>query len=186
MPGRGIYMKDEHIKQFVLNYLRTHVTKKDLVIDATVGNGFDTITLANLASKVIGFDIQKEAIDTTKKKLSDLDIHNVELVLDSFETIASYTGYKGVVFNLGYLPNGNKTLTTIASITLKTIQVIVDQMRIDDFILITAYPGHPEGFKESRLLLDYIKTLNTNYISLIYQIQNRLNAPFVIVIERQK
>lgn len=186
MRGRVINMKDEHIKNFVKTYLETHVTKNDLVIDATVGNGFDTITLSKLALKVIGFDIQKVAIEKVSKELIVNDIRNVELIHDSFECISQISGYKGVVFNLGYLPNGDKTITTLAETTLKTLKMIVNQMNIHDFILMTAYPGHPEGLKESTLLLDYVKTLNTNYISLTYQIQNRVNAPFVIVIERQK
>lgn len=186
MRGKVIYMKDDHIKQFVQNYLKTHVQKTDTIIDATVGNGYDTIYIASLAKQVIGFDIQSKALAVTQEKLMDLGIHNVSLIHDSFEKISTLTSYRGVVFNLGYLPNGDKSITTTAIVTLSTVQTILSQMKVDDFILMTVYPGHDEGKQESEVLNAYIKTLNASFITLIYQIQNRQDAPYVILIEKIK
>ena len=183
MRGKVIYMKDNHIQSFVIQYLKTHITKEDTVIDATVGNGFDTVLLASLAKQVIGFDIQKIAIDRTLSKLAELSIHNVTLKHASFENMVNHENIKGTVFNLGYLPNGDKSITTNADIALNTLKKIVLKMRKDDFILITAYPGHPEGKNEADMILSYVRTLPNSYLSLIYQIQNRNNAPFVIIIE---
>lgn len=179
-------MKDEHIRNFVIEYLKKHVTNQDLVIDATVGNGYDTLLLSQLAARVIGFDIQKIALERTEQRLTEAGCSNVTLVHQSFEHIQSIQGYKGVVFNLGYLPQGDKTITTNVTTTLSTVQWIAQQLPPDGFILITAYPGHPEGALEARALLEWVQTLDHSYISLIYQIQNRQHAPFNIVIERNK
>lgn len=179
-------MKDDHIKQFVHTFLKSHVTKTDTIIDATVGNGYDTLLLSELALQVIGFDIQQQAIDLTEQRLQSSNANNVTLIHDSFETISNFKGYKGVVFNLGFLPNGDKSITTLADITLRTVQSIASQMQMNDFILLTAYPGHPEGQKEANYLSEYIKTLDSNFIAITYQIQNRWNAPFVISIEKIK
>lgn len=186
MHGKVIGMKDEHIRNFVIDYLERHVTKQDLVIDATVGNGFDTVLLSKLALHVIGFDIQAIAIETTQRQLDIQGCHNVTLYHQSFENIKTLQGYKGVVFNLGYLPHGDKNITTHVKTTLSTVQWITQQLPPDGFILITAYPGHPEGEIEANALLEWAITLDSSFISLIYQIQNRAYAPFNIVIERQK
>ena len=178
-------MKDNHIQQFVIDYLKTHVTKSDVVVDATVGNGHDTLLLASLAKHVIGFDIQAVAIERTLQKIKNSSIENVTLFNDSFENISKIEAYKGVVFNLGYLPNGDKSITTQALVTLDTLKSITQQMQNDDFILITAYPGHPEGTLEADLILKYVQTLPRSFLSLIYQIQNRKNAPFIILIEKR-
>jgi methylase of polypeptide subunit release factors len=186
MLGREIYMKDDHIQRFVHDYLKSHVNKNDIMIDATVGNGNDTILLASLAKHVIGYDIQSRAIETTREKLIELNVDNVTLRHQSFEKIENVIDYRGVVFNLGYLPGGDKSITTQPDVTLKTIEVIIKQMDIADFILITAYPGHESGLIEAERLMLLIQKLDTSYVTLTYQIHNRMHAPFVIIIEKQK
>lgn len=179
-------MKDDHIQRFVHEYLNSHVHKSDIVIDATVGNGQDTILLARLAKHVIGYDIQAKAIEITRQKLNELKIDNVTLHHQSFEHIEDVSNYSGVIFNLGYLPGGDKSITTQPDVTLKTIQNIIKQMDGTDFILVTAYPGHEAGLLEANLLMDLIQTLDASFITLTYQIHNRVRAPFVIIIEKQK
>lgn len=62
----------------------------DIVIDATCGNGNDTLMLARLAKKVFAFDVQKKAIDNTKKLLEKNNVKNVELINDSHENLEKY------------------------------------------------------------------------------------------------
>ena len=42
-------------------FLSEVITKEDIVVDATMGNGHDTLFLAQLAKKVYAFDIQEQA-----------------------------------------------------------------------------------------------------------------------------
>ena len=53
-------------------FIREHVRPGALCIDATAGRGYDTALLCALAGpsgRVIAFDIQKEAIDSTRALL---------------------------------------------------------------------------------------------------------------------
>jgi len=183
MLGKVIDMRNDLIHQFKQNYLKSKIVTKDIVIDATLGNGHDTFFLQSLGAIVHGFDIQEKAIFETKNRLDDL--MNIHLHHESFTHLLDYNlSFKGVIFNLGYLPNGDKTITTLAKDTLDIVRRIINQMTPGQFIFITCYPGHSEGMKESELLLSLIKTLPNDYLAFTYQIQNRTNAPFNIVIEK--
>ena len=43
-------------------FLAEVVTKEDVVVDATMGNGHDTLFLAKLVKQVYAFDIQEQAV----------------------------------------------------------------------------------------------------------------------------
>lgn len=181
--GKEIYMRNSLIKDFARDYLFKHIKEGDIIIDATLGNGYDTIYLKSLGATVHGFDIQEKALIKSKENLSDLK--NIHLHHTSFIHMFDYIeDFKGVVFNLGYLPNGDKSITTTKADTLSTVKMIVSKMKQNSFILITAYPGHEEGLLESNALIEYIKDLDSNHLAYIHQIQNRNLAPFNIVIEK--
>lgn len=180
-------MKNNMIN-FVHNYLKENITKADILIDATIGNGNDTLLLAKLAKFVYGFDIQQQAINNTNEKLIENDLKNYQLILDSFENILTYVKtFKGVVFNLGYLPGGNKTITTTTKTTIKTLTTLTAHLKKDMFIIITCYPGHQEGEKESKAVVQYVSSLNSSYRVFKYKLINNLikKPPFVIIIEKR-
>ena len=54
------------ITQWVHEELRRFIRQGDLCIDATVGNGGDTEYLCGLTDRVIGFEIQEEALLNTR------------------------------------------------------------------------------------------------------------------------
>lgn len=171
----------------ILNYVRREIKESikedDYVIDATVGNGNDTLFLATFVTKgkVFGYDIQKEAINATKEKVKDY--HNVYLYHESHENIINLKldkKVKIILFNLGYLPNGDKSITTKASSTLKAIQNGLKILDANGKILVVIYPGHEEGVKEKQTILNWLENYNYHY-----QIKrNTLNpiAPFLVVI----
>ena len=159
--------------------------KTDIVIDATCGNGNDTLMLAKIAKKVYAFDIQKKAIDNTKALLSKNNINNVTLINDSHEYIDKYLDeYKEkislIIFNLGYLPNGNKSITTNYKTTIKAVKKSLLLLNGKGIILVTCYP-HKEGKKEGEEL---IKFLNKNKLHYkIYKNTDNINAPFLIEVK---
>jgi hypothetical protein len=141
--------------------------QNDIMVDATMGNGYDTLFLAKHAKHVYSFDIQQSALDHTKSLLKSHDIHNVSLVLDSHENILSHIHqFKGVLFNLGYLPKGDKSITTTWDVTKKTLEQLMIALPIYGFVAIVVYPGHPAGKIESDGLSSYLQTfdLKTYYI----------------------
>ena len=91
-------------------YIKACVNEGDTVVDATCGNGNDTVFLAQLVGergRVFGFDIQDAAIENTAGKLEELKLlKRVTLIKDGHENMGNYVNenIKAVMFNLGYLP----------------------------------------------------------------------------------
>jgi 16S rRNA G1207 methylase RsmC len=162
----------------------SHLIKKDdILIDATMGNGHDTLFLANHAKKVYAFDIQKQAIETTSLLLEKHQINNVDLILDSHENFSNYVrSFQGVIFNLGYLPHGDKSITTKAFSTIKTIDHMLSKLQQNGYMIIVVYPGHPEGRKESIEIDSYLNTLDTkNYKIIKTDLVHQNNHPPYII-----
>ena len=87
------------------DFLVEVVTKEDIVVDATMGNGHDTLFLAKLAKQVYAFDIQEQALEKTQERLHQAGLTNVQLILQGHETLDQFvTEAKAGIFNLGYLP----------------------------------------------------------------------------------
>ena len=131
--------------------------KYDVAIDATVGNGYDTLFLANYYKKVIGIDIQELAIKRSTEKTKDLK--NVVLYLDDFNNIDKYEYANLIVFNLGFLPGSNRKVKTQ---DYTSNEAILKAYSILDGILIVAcYIQHDGGYEE---YLNLIKSLENNKI----------------------
>lgn len=153
------------------------------MVDATLGNGFDSELLCQLASHVYAFDIQLDAINRSKAKLSKFD--NITYLHESFTNILNHVAnFKGVVFNLGYLPNGDKSITTKHKDTLDIVKKLTSIMKQNQFIILTCYPGHDEGLIEATMLNTYIQTLDSSFLAYTFKIENRHLAPYVIIIEK--
>ena len=168
--------------------------KGDIVIDATMGNGHDTLYLADLVGKegqVFAFDVQEEALKQTSKRLGE-QYPYVHLIHDGHEKLANplptdvYGHISGAVFNLGYLPGGDKTVTTHAHTTIEAIKQLIDWLKPGGLIVLVIYHGHPEG-KKKKVLLDYCRSLHHEEVQVLsYQYMNIHNdPPFVVAIEKK-
>jgi hypothetical protein len=167
-------------------------------IDATCGNGHDTLKLAKilLMSKiqggVIGIDIQQDAISQTKDllqlHLSQEDRANIHLYCQShthFPPLAAMHPIRLIVYNLGYLPKGNKQMTTMTQNTLESVRNALDLIMPGGAVSITCYPGHEEGSKEEKALLQEVSTLSpTSWNVCTHTFPNRLLAPSLILIQK--
>ena len=179
----------KRIIPYAHDMIKEYVNPNSIVVDMTVGNGNDTLFLSKIAYKVYGFDIQEIALTKTKKLLSDSDISNVELIKDNHFFFDNYID-KDIdcfVFNLGYLPGGNKSLTTQSENTYRTILKCLNNLSDNGLVSITLYPGHPEGKIESDYLNEQLLKLPSNeYNVLKYQMINKNNSPYNIFIEKLK
>lgn len=147
-----------------LNHALMHsLLKPDMIVcDMTCGQGYDTEWMAPHVKKVFAFDIQAQALDIAKKRLSHL--HNITYIHASFEKVFDYTQEASLyVFNLGYLPGSDKTIKTTKSVTIKTIQTITSQTP-QAHILMMVYIGHDEGMKEYIAIKHFIETLHTHQV----------------------
>lgn len=183
--------------EFVFKIIETYVSPGDVVIDATAGNGYDTLELAKLAGamgKVYAFDIQPQALEQTKNLLErEGFFHTCTLVLDSHEMMSEYVSQKerevlsAVVFNLGYLPGGKKEKTTRRETTLLAVERALNLICIGGIVAVTMYPGHPEGAEERAALLGFAETLppkqyHTAYLSFPNQ---KKNPPELLLITKK-
>lgn len=123
------------------------------VIDATVGNGFDTVFLAEAvgpSGSVAGYDIQADALEATRRRLDASGLSNVTLHHASHEQIAEIEpgSIAAVMFNLGYLPRGDHEITTTAETTVAAVAAAIDVIRPGGVISILCYRGHAGGPEE--------------------------------------
>ena len=101
------------------DFLAQVITQEDIVVDATMGNGHDTLFLAKLAKQVYAFDIQEQALEKTSQRLQEAGLTNAELILQGHETVDQFvTEAKAAIFNLGYLPSADKSIITQPHTTL--------------------------------------------------------------------
>ena len=124
-----------------------NTTNKDIAIDATVGNGHDTLLLASLFNHVYSFDIQPLAIKRTSEKIKDYS--NVTLINDDFNNIRNHVSelVDLIIFNLGYLPGSNKKVLTSDYNSENAIINAYSLLKDDGTLIICCYLGH-EGGKE--------------------------------------
>lgn len=181
--------------RFSHELLKQSLVEGDIVVDGTVGNGGDTILLATLVGergKVYGFDIQSAALEKTKEKLLLTGLSSrVKLIQEGHENVSQYIPEEeqiaAAVFNLGYLPSGDKSIVTTPSTTLEAIQQLLPKLRKGGLLLIVVYWGHEGGKEEKTALLQYLPTLpQKEYDVLHYQFLNQKNAPpFLLAVEKK-
>lgn len=181
--------------QLALYITLAYVNPGDTVIDATAGNGNDTLTLANAVGEsgsVIAIDIQETAIQNTRKLLLDHGISNAQFILGNFKSIdlyaANYDNISAVIFNLGFLPGGDKNITSQKEDSLTAIKKALNVIKPGGIVTITMYPGHSQGEEEKRALLNFSKTLSaTKYHSVYFNMHNQKDtAPEILAITRKK
>lgn len=152
-------------------------------IDATCGNGFDTLFLCKLAGvngHVKAFDIQQQAIERTTSLLnSNLEFKNYEIILDSHELIPKYISCNidTVVFNLGYLPFSDKTVATKWDTTVAAIQNIMPYLKDNGKIFITTYITHDTG-EEIKEIFKFLSSLDKSKFNVLHiNLINKENTP---------
>jgi methylase of polypeptide subunit release factors len=167
----------------------------DLAIDATVGNGYDTAFLARRvgsAGRVLGFDLQEIALEATRKSLlREGLLERVTLIHQSHaemgEALSQIPGGRrpqAIMFNLGYLPGGDKTVTTRTEETLKALDLALAAIGGGGVVTVVLYPGHEEGLRESRAVTSWGEALPSAYdVTLCRPLNRRPVAPFLLVVE---
>ena len=170
------------------DFLSQVLDKNSIAIDATMGNGNDTVFLSHLAKKVYAFDVQEQALIKTREKLEQLNIKNVQLILDGHQTINRYVTepIRAAIFNLGYLPSADKSVITQPATTLTAIKKILERLEIGGRLAIMVYYGHEGGDKEKDAVLNFVKELDQQHFTvMLYQPLNQINTPpFLVMIEK--
>lgn len=98
-----------------------------------------------------------------------------------------YGKVTGAVFNLGYLPGGDKDIVTRPKTTILALNQILEMMAPEGILVLVIYHGHPEGAVERDYILRYVERLDQNYVHVLrYQFMNQLNnPPFIVALEKR-
>ena len=170
--------------------IETNLKEKDFVVDATCGNGYDSLFIIDKIKQghLFCYDIQKEAINSTDKLLKDNNYNNYTLFNKSHENIdKDLEKYKGkislIVFNLGYLPGSDKSIKTNYKSTINAINKSLNLLNNKGHIVITIYPGHKEGKEESIKIKEYLN--NEKIVYEEYHNTDNIDAPYTINITKR-
>ena len=173
--------------------LREAVQAGDTVIDATMGNGHDTLFLCQLVGetgKVIAYDVQPQAVESTKKRLAEAGVDQwATLHCRGHEHMdeAGVQNVAAIVFNLGWLPGGDKSITTLWETTQVAISAALSLLVKGGICTVCAYPGHEEGDRERFALMDWLSTLRPQEYNVLHHrfLNAGPGAPECFVIQKQ-
>lgn len=184
------------ILNFTHHLLKESVDKGDTVIDATCGNGHDTLFLTKLVGEnghVFGFDIQDQAITNTKNRLAQNKSNNATIIKDSHSNFIHHmpvdklTRLGGAIFNLGYLPGSDKSVITRSESTILAVEGILSHMKQNGIVVLVVYHGHEGGETEKEQLVRYVHLLDQKLFHVLYYgfINQKNDPPFILAIQKR-
>lgn len=168
------------VLEFAHQQIRQVLQAGDTVLDATCGNGHDTLFLAQTVGKtgtVFAFDSQQAALAASRSLLAQhQQLSQVRLIHACHSTLNAYihTPLNAAMFNFGYLPGGDKSITTTATTSLIAIQKTIAQLQQGAVMSLVLYAGHPQGKTEAAAILDFLRTYPQTQLAVVnYQFLNR-------------
>ena len=171
-------------------WIEAHVSEGDLCVDATAGRGRDTLRLCRLAGetgRVIAFDIQPEAIESTRALLRSEGVEGrAELHLDGHEHMDRYAApgtVSCITFNLGWLPGGDHSVNTRAGTSIEAVGKGLELLRDGGLMSICIYYGRDTGYEERDAVLNYLETIDSaRYTAVVSRFVNRGGCPPIPVL----
>lgn len=178
-------MRGYQITKWCQRVMEMEAVKGGSYIDATMGNGNDTLFLCGLAGEsgsVTAFDVQALALERTKKLLSEHGVaRRARLLLDSHVNMDSYVKPASVdviCFNFGYLPGGAHEMSTRAETSVQAIRKGLTLLKPGALMSLCIYSGGDTGFSERAEILALIKSLDARqYTVMLHEYYNRPNNP---------
>lgn len=173
--------------------LLPRVRTAGLLVDATAGNGNDTLFLAVNSppqAKIWAFDIQRAALDKTQALLAiHAVVNKTELVLSSHINVDHYIDQPIdiAMFNLGYLPGKDHYVTTTPASTIAALTAVLKLLNTGGIVSLVVYPGHPTGKLEAQMLQEFLPSLAQTVFTVgCWQMMNQIhNPPLLYIIERK-
>lgn len=183
--------RDRNTIRLAHDYWAEHLRKGDICVDATAGRGKDTLLLCRLVGKagtVYSFDIQEDAISSTRELLEQ-EGEDATLILDTHANLGNYvSSARAVVFNLGYLPGGDHNIGTRAHSSIEAIRAALQIIEPDGFVSICIYYGGDSGFEEKEAVMEFLRSLDyREFTVMVHDFYNRPNCPPIFaVIEKNQ
>ena len=172
-----------------------HLREGDSAVDATAGTGADTCLLAQSVGahgRVYAFDVQEEALKETEQRLSAeglrdrvLLFHRDHETMGSVPELRQDSKIMGIMFNLGYLPHGDKKIVTKTDTTLAALESSVTLLAPKGLLTLCLY-RHPAGLDESRAVEKWCAQLGAGFNVHKLETINKNNPPYLILAEKTK
>jgi len=83
------------------------------------------------------------------------------------------------MFNLGYLPFGDKAIVTTPETTLAGLEQALTLLESGGLISVLAYPGHAGGLVESQCVRGWIDQHTTSLEAVRFQDEGNANSPIL-------
>lgn len=181
-------------RHLAADYMIRSIREGDRVIDATMGNGKDTLFLCELVGEtghVYAFDVQAEAVERTKERVKEAGYDGrATLLLAGHETMAEHVKepVQAVMFNLGWLPGAEHIVTTKTETTLAAVRAACGLIAPGGIVTVCVYPGHEEGTRELLALLEYAASLDVRRFNVAHHrfLNASLQTPQLILIQKNK
>ncbi len=168
--------------------LESEIVTGDFAIDATAGNGHDTVFLARAVGatgRVVAIDIQQQALASTAVRLESEGLRErVMLHCGCHSDLAEIAGSdrpRAIVFNLGYLPGGDHDLITQTENTLKALSAASDILMPRGVLAVVCYPGHIGGDEEAAAVEVFITSLKAQRTARYSMILRDKTTPFLLL-----
>ncbi|MBQ8815410.1 MAG: class I SAM-dependent methyltransferase [Lachnospiraceae bacterium] len=173
------------VTDFCHQFISSHISEGSFCIDATAGNGHDTEFLCRLtgdSGKVLAFDIQEQAVTSTRKRLDAHQLSHIgQVIPDSHAHLDQYAAADSVdciMFNFGYLPGGDHAMATRPDTSLTAIKKSLNCLKPGGLLCLCIYSGGDTGYAERDTILPYIKGLDPReYLVIISSYANRPGDP---------
>ena len=149
--------------KFVQDFLAARLVHPQLCVDATCGNGGDTAFLCRLTApegRVLGFDIQPEAIASTRQNLARKGLA-AELHCDSHANLLQYVQpgtVDAVMFNFGWLPGADHGVFSHAQSSIPALEAALEALRPGGVLSAILYSGKVIGSDEKTEILQWMRS----------------------------
>ena len=170
-------------------FCEKYIDEETVAVDATCGNGNDTLWLAGRCAEVYAFDIQKAATDATSAAVLGAGFENVTVINDGHEKMDGYVSgpVNLFMFNLGYLPGGDKNVTTDSNATITALNKALELLTVNGLICVIMYWGHPQGAEERKAVLSWASVLDKGKYHCVHtDMINQPNCPPEILLVTRK
>lgn len=189
-------MKHARLTHVAHEMMRLVLRPGDTAIDATCGNGHDTTFLAKSVGptgRIYAFDVQESAIHSTRAAVEkEIPIGSHPAIMlerrchSEMQAVAGSNVARAICFNLGYLPGGDKSLTTSIESTVSAVEAAFEVITSGGLISLLCYTAHPGGMEEYDAVKNLVSNLPTGYwVSTELRLLNRPSAPVLILVWRR-
>ncbi|MBQ8619279.1 MAG: methyltransferase domain-containing protein [Clostridia bacterium] len=191
MDERYVLRNARHL---AADYMMRTIREGDTVVDATMGNGKDTLFLCGLVGEtghVYAFDVQAEAVERTRERVQEAGYETrTTLLLAGHETMAEHVNgpVQAVMFNLGWLPGAEHIVTTRTETTLRAVSAALNLIAPGGIVTVCVYPGHEEGTRELNALKEYVSGLGVRTFNALYHsfVNASSQTPQLFLIQKNK